>query len=60
MKPRMADLLGFDVGTSSSKGVLANHSGHIIATAKRAHQVSRRSLAGWRWTPRSGGRSSAM
>ena len=37
----MDDLLGFDVGTSSSKGVLVSHSGHILTTAKRAHQVSR-------------------
>lgn len=33
--------LGFDVGTSSSKGVLVDPAGRIVATASRAHDVSR-------------------
>ena len=40
----MADadlLLGFDIGTSSSKGCLARADGQIIATAQRPHTVSR-------------------
>lgn len=32
---------GFDVGTSSSKGVFATLEGEILATAKREHDVSR-------------------
>jgi xylulokinase len=34
-------VLGLDVGTSSSKGVLAAPDGTIVATAERAHGVSR-------------------
>jgi xylulokinase len=34
-------ILGVDIGTSSSKGVLVDFSGHILATAVRAHDVSR-------------------
>lgn len=38
----MRDLvLGVDIGTSSSKGVLVDFSGKIVATAVRAHDVSR-------------------
>lgn len=33
--------LGVDIGTSSSKGVLADANGVILATASRAHRVSR-------------------
>ncbi len=37
----MADLLlGIDIGTSSSKGVLATPDGRIVATAVRPHQLS--------------------
>ena len=37
----MSDLvLGLDVGTSSTKAVLANTAGEIVASASRAHQVS--------------------
>jgi xylulokinase len=34
-------VLGVDIGTSSSKGVLVDFSGHIHATAVRGHDVSR-------------------
>lgn len=34
-------ILGVDIGTSSSKGVLVDFSGHILATAVRGHDVSR-------------------
>lgn len=33
--------LGVDIGTSSSKGVLVDFSGKVLATAVRAHDVSR-------------------
>jgi xylulokinase len=33
-------LLGVDIGTSSSKGVLVRPDGTIVATAQRAHQLS--------------------
>ncbi|MBW9094852.1 sugar kinase [Microbacterium jejuense] len=33
--------LGVDIGTSSSKGVFVDESGRIVATAARAHDVSR-------------------
>ena len=33
-------LLGIDIGTSSSKGVLARASGEIVASATRAHELS--------------------
>lgn len=33
-------LLGLDIGTGSSKGVLALPDGRIVATASRAHQIS--------------------
>ena len=37
----MSDLLlGVDIGTSSSKGVLVRPDGTIVATAQRAHQLS--------------------
>ncbi len=38
--------LGVDIGTSSSKGVLVGANGAILATAVRAHEVSR-PRAGW-------------
>ncbi|MCM3780901.1 FGGY-family carbohydrate kinase [Microbacterium hydrocarbonoxydans] len=38
--------LGVDIGTSSSKGVLVDADGAIIATATRSHEVSR-PRAGW-------------
>lgn len=38
--------LGVDIGTSSSKGVLVGADGEIIATATRAHDVSR-PRTGW-------------
>ena len=38
--------LGVDVGTSSTKGVLVTADGTIIATATRAHEVSR-PRTGW-------------
>lgn len=38
--------LGVDIGTSSSKGVLVNADGVIVATATRAHDVSR-PRSGW-------------
>ena len=38
--------LGVDVGTSSTKGVLASEDGTILATATRAHDVSR-PRTGW-------------
>lgn len=38
--------LGVDIGTSSSKGVLVDASGAIIASATRAHRVSR-PRTGW-------------
>ena len=34
-------LLGIDIGTSSSKGVLATPGGEVVATAERPHDVSR-------------------
>jgi xylulokinase len=34
-------LLGIDVGTSSSKGLLASPDGEVLAEAEQAHQVSR-------------------
>lgn len=37
----MGNVLGFDVGTSSSKGVLVDRSGRILATASHRHQVAR-------------------
>jgi xylulokinase len=33
-------LLGVDVGTSSSKGVLARPDGEVVATAQREHELS--------------------
>jgi xylulokinase len=33
-------LLGIDVGTSATKGVLANSDGEIVARASRAHRVA--------------------
>ncbi|MER7009427.1 FGGY-family carbohydrate kinase [Dactylosporangium sp. NPDC000555] len=36
-----ACLLGVDIGTSSTKGVLADPSGRVLATATRPHGVSR-------------------
>jgi len=33
-------LIGIDIGTSSSKGVLARPDGEIVATAERPHQLS--------------------
>ena len=33
-------LVGIDIGTSSSKGVLARPDGEIVATAERAHELS--------------------
>lgn len=37
----MADwLLGLDIGSSSSKGVLTDGAGHILARAERAHEMS--------------------
>ncbi len=38
--------LGVDIGTSSSKGVLVDPAGTILATATRAHDVSR-PQSGW-------------
>ena len=38
--------LGVDIGTSSSKGVLAAEDGTILATATRAHEVER-PRTGW-------------
>ncbi|MFB4351454.1 FGGY-family carbohydrate kinase [Microbacterium sp. CR_7] len=38
--------LGVDIGTSSSKGVLVDADGAIVATATRSHEVSR-PRAGW-------------
>lgn len=32
-------LLGIDIGTSSSKAVLARPDGRLVATAKRPHQT---------------------
>lgn len=41
MDPRIDDLLlGIDIGTSSSKAVLATPGGEIVATAERAHELS--------------------
>ena len=37
----MKAVFGFDVGTSSSKGVLTTLSGEILATAQRPHDVQR-------------------
>ncbi|MDJ0350788.1 FGGY-family carbohydrate kinase [Cryobacterium sp. PH29-G1] len=34
-------ILGLDIGTSSTKGVLVDLGGHIVATATRAHEPSR-------------------
>jgi xylulokinase len=39
-------LLGIDIGTASSKGVLARPDGEIVARAERAHEVSM-PLPGW-------------
>jgi xylulokinase len=33
-------LLGVDVGTSSTKGVLARPDGEVLATAERPHDLS--------------------
>ena len=33
-------LLGIDIGTSSSKGVLARPNGEVVATATRPHELS--------------------
>lgn len=33
-------LLGVDIGTSSTKGVLARPSGEVVATAERSHEIS--------------------
>ena len=33
-------LLGIDLGTSSSKGVLCRPGGEVVATAERPHEVS--------------------
>ncbi|HET9892897.1 MAG TPA: FGGY family carbohydrate kinase, partial [Mycobacterium sp.] len=33
-------LLGVDIGTASSKGVLVRDDGTVVATASRAHEVS--------------------
>jgi xylulokinase len=33
-------LLGIDIGTASSKGVLATPDGQVVATAVRPHQLS--------------------
>lgn len=33
-------LLGVDIGTSSSKGVLARSDGEVVATAERPHELS--------------------
>ena len=33
-------LLGVDIGTSSSKGVLARPNGEVVAMAERPHQLS--------------------
>ncbi|MBV9729240.1 MAG: sugar kinase, partial [Pseudonocardiales bacterium] len=33
-------LLGVDIGTASSKGVLVRDDGTVVATATRAHEVS--------------------
>ncbi|WP_240753096.1 FGGY family carbohydrate kinase, partial [Microbacterium sp. K41] len=38
--------IGVDIGTSSSKGVLVDEAGTILATATRAHEVSR-PRTGW-------------
>lgn len=37
----MAALLGIDIGTSSTKGVLTSHDGRVLAQADRPHEVSR-------------------
>jgi len=34
-------VLGVDIGTSSSKGVLVDLSGHVVASASRSHDVDR-------------------
>jgi len=39
-------LLGVDIGTSASKGVLVDRSGTVVATATRPHEVST-PLPGW-------------
>jgi len=39
-------LMGVDLGTSSSKGVLARPDGEVVATAERMHEVSM-PHAGW-------------
>jgi xylulokinase len=33
-------LLGVDIGTSSSKGVLGRPDGEVVATAQREHELS--------------------
>jgi activator of 2-hydroxyglutaryl-CoA dehydratase len=33
-------LLGVDIGTSSSKGVLSRPDGEVVATAQREHELS--------------------
>lgn len=40
-KERTAAVLGVDVGTSSTKGVLVGPEGHILRTAIREHEVQR-------------------
>ncbi|MEX1077918.1 MAG: FGGY family carbohydrate kinase [Homoserinimonas sp.] len=37
----ISTVLGVDIGTSSSKGVLVDSSGRIIRSATREHQVNR-------------------
>ena len=41
MKDTVGLLLGVDIGTASSKGVLVHADGTVVATATRAHEVSR-------------------
>ncbi len=40
MKDTVGLLLGVDIGTASSKGVLVRGDGSVVATATRAHEVS--------------------
>ncbi len=40
MVPVSGLLLGVDVGTSSTKGVLARPDGEVLATAERPHDLS--------------------
>lgn len=40
MKDTVGLLLGIDIGTASSKGVLVHADGTVVATATRAHEVS--------------------